>query len=185
MTVIACNTKQMAADKWSHIGNAAFRASKLNIRADGAIFGAAGDTDNTHAFRDWFNKNDPSVPYPTLSDNIEALVLMPDGQIRIYDKTPHFVIIEEALWSVGSGKGFALGAMAAGADPFTAVQLTQKFCTHTGGGTDLHTLESRRTVNLNDIIDQLKPNGRMPSPINFDRYVRMKPTSQREFIRYC
>jgi ATP-dependent protease HslVU (ClpYQ) peptidase subunit len=64
------------------------------------------------------------------------IVVPPKGKPFYFEQLPFKQIIEEKFAAWGSGRDFALGALAKGADAIEAVRIASRFCTSCGMGID-------------------------------------------------
>ncbi|MBL8644021.1 MAG: hypothetical protein JNK21_08800 [Rhodospirillaceae bacterium] len=128
MTTIATDGKVMAADSrltGDYIDQ--FNSTKL-YAVNGEIVGTCGTASEGLAYIQWLQD---SKAAPKLSDKFEALHLTRGG---IFSVDRNLVRIRVAKVSaIGSGCGYAMGAMLAGASPGKAVQIAAKLDPHTGG----------------------------------------------------
>jgi hypothetical protein len=90
---------------------------KVRRLNDGSLLGVAGNEPAAFAMAGWLNGGEK----PSL-DDVEALQLMPDGELRYYHNgngpSP-----AEAPAVLGTGGKLAMGAMLAGATPKEAVKI--------------------------------------------------------------
>lgn len=140
MTTITWDGTTLAADRRaSHVGGSDF-VTKIRRLSDGRLVGAAGISACCELWMHWREHGGemPALLKPkdsgtdTTADGIE---IHPGGKVFIYGKYGP-VPIESPFTAVGSGKPFALGAMAMGANAILAVEVAARFDRSTGGGVD-------------------------------------------------
>lgn len=122
---------------------------KIIRRADGWLAGAAGRTPRCEAFKAWFLGGAeptvrPSVPAGSREDDLDALVLSPDGKLfrldheyNLYRCACPFSIGE----SVAASMAFA--AMALGKTPAEAVALAIEHTIYVGGPVQIESLAAQ------------------------------------------
>lgn len=136
MTTIAArlSTLEIAADKMISGEDSFYLASKLR-RGQNKIYGACGDWDKClkmlKAIR--YRKN--------LEGDIDVTVLMlkHDG-IWIYESSIIPVRIENDFFAIGTGSGYAMGAMHLGKSPKEAVEIAALYDPSTRGPVESLTL---------------------------------------------
>lgn len=129
MTTIVCNRTGMAADRRA-TGTHIMRVTKV-FRVNGSLIGVSGNLEQALRFVEW--RRTPEAK-PTFSEatNFAALELTPEGEIRYWGAEMVAVPIENEYFAVGSGSGYALGAMAMGASLKDAIKVAARFDEATG-----------------------------------------------------
>lgn len=133
MTIIVCDGKTMAGDGLvTSNGNIiSLDYPKVRKLKDGRIFGGSGSLYGQDAFISWLEGGEAGNP-PPLSDDFEAIILEQDGTCYTCDE--HGFRLHLPLPAViGSGRDFALGALAAGSSVVDAVKIACKMTTSCGG----------------------------------------------------
>lgn len=122
MTTIATDGRTMAADRACN-GNGYLHGEvcKLRRAKDGSIIGLTGTPYAFDAFAEWFD-SDRSEPFDGKDDELDILVLCPDGRVLAFNHTGRCYEAGTPACA-GSGSQFAYGAMDAGADPRRAVEI--------------------------------------------------------------
>lgn len=130
MTTIAWDGKTLAADSQITGENFIYGVEDRKIfRVNKDLIATAGDSAQCLSFVDWYR--DQSQDYPEKMDDLAVLVITSNGAFEYTShKTPQPVT---APHSVGSGSGFAMGAMLAGASSKKAVDIASRLCKYTGG----------------------------------------------------
>jgi hypothetical protein len=97
----------------------------------------------------WFEQGAEPGKEPACMRNkddwVAFLVITPDKRVLKYEKSPYPMDFTEAArsdgWYVfGSGRDFAIGAMACGADIHTALEIVSRYCAGCGMGADILSL---------------------------------------------
>ena len=108
--------------------------------------GGAGYADSIMMGIAWLEEGGPK---PDLVDRSEdwsgILVIAPDGAIWKFEKQLHGFLVEAPQFAIGSGRAFAIGAMAMGATAREAVEVASRFDPHSGMGVDVLELASPRS----------------------------------------
>jgi hypothetical protein len=136
MSTIAFRGGIMAADSRAYGGRgepSPGRKVKIFRLDDGSLIGLSTSTPGTsERFVAWLK--DGAKP-DILNDKIDlrALMVRPDGGIYVIDNTPYFSgPMECDYYAVGSGTGYAMGAMAMGATAEQAVAVACDLDPHSG-----------------------------------------------------
>ena len=142
MTVIAWDGSVLAADKQAT--NAGLRMTATKVRKiNGCICAASGDWDRAQALFEWFARGAKPENFPEHQKNnddwVGLVVVHPDNTVVKYERTPYPYQIEDKLFAMGSGRDFALGAMATGANAIQAVHIASRFESGCGMGVDYMT----------------------------------------------
>lgn len=134
MTTICTDGKTVAADRLISDNNLTHgQICKVTRLTNGAVMAYTGSPYQLPAFVEWLN-GDQSSKFE--SDSVsEAIVLMPDGTIRMYDEHGRWYEAD-APQAAGSGAAVAYGALAAGASPAEAIEIASRYDIKTGGGVD-------------------------------------------------
>lgn len=138
MTTIAWDGVTLAADQRASSDEGCFQMRKIRRTADGRLLGAAGGAAACSAYLDWL-EGDQVSPRPAFQDRaddaVHALEIMPDGEIRRHAHLGWFVVLAVPV-AIGSGSGFACGAMAAGKGAVEAVEIACRFDISSRGPVD-------------------------------------------------
>jgi ATP-dependent protease HslVU (ClpYQ) peptidase subunit len=134
----------MAGDKMASIGdNKHGRVTKV-FKINGSLIGFSGSLDVGVAILRWFKSDCKEDYWPELQyENVECnvLVVSPDGIVKMYERYPVAVVMEQDIHAIGSGRDFALAAMHLGLDPVKAVEVASALDGFTGGGVDFVCLD--------------------------------------------
>lgn len=138
MTVIAYRDGIMACDSaWSTEGYVYTRQNKIFRLPSGALYGAAGDSDD-RALVALLNTVTRAADIPAraalveMTNEIMALLVLATGEVWSIDtgKDGGAHRVFAPFIAVGCGKSLATGAMAMGATARTAAKIAAKFDTH-------------------------------------------------------
>lgn len=150
MTVIIWDhrVKALGADKQATQSDLVRKVTKIK-RIRGHLCAAAGDWDLAQEMFHWFEQGaDPEKAPACMRDKqdwVAFLVITPEGRVLKYEKSPYPMDFTESAtvdgWYVfGSGRDFAIGALATGASIVEALEVTMKYCSGCGQGYDIVTL---------------------------------------------
>lgn len=129
MSVIAFDGRYLAADSQGTCAGARLVATKLFRLGNGDILGFTGDRELGLRLKDlwWEGRMLSDWPDFQKGDDWCRLVIATKGKVFTTEKQPVLMPLESPYYAWGSGRDFALGAMAAGAD---AVRAVEAACTH-------------------------------------------------------
>ena len=124
MTVIVATHNTMCADTFSHTKVSGFYVHKI-VRIGTTLVGCAGPSELCQRFISWRTKGSKR-PVWGLNEPFEALVLDKTGLYVYYTScTPDRVNLP--YFAIGSGRQYAMGALAQGASAEQAVEIACKF----------------------------------------------------------
>lgn len=143
MTTIACNKSSLACDlQFTYGGTTKFKGKTKVLPLEGkvcedmfgvkkAFLGFAGNADQWGNVVNWFSLPEGKLPK---MKNIEFLLLTDAKKIYHGTNLSNWMLIPEPFFAIGSGRGFALAAMASGKSPLEACKVASKFDINTGLG---------------------------------------------------
>lgn len=144
MSVIVWDGKTLAADRQATSGNLARTTTKIFRHGD-LLFGGAGTHTALEALREWVMGGCDKTKFPTMpvdGNNIPHLwVINRNGHIAKFEDSPYPITYADKVFAEGSGRDFAYGAMAMGADAVRAVEIANQYDVHCGGGVDVLTFD--------------------------------------------
>lgn len=145
MTVIVWDGKQLAADKQATNSGLKRMVTKI-YRINGHLIGFSGDYDYAQAMRKWFEEGADKDKFPKHQEDdnkwVGMLVITPDKRVLKYERSPvPMDFTEGEAMCIGSGRDFAFGALAMGADAIKAVQVACIYEASCGMGVDVLTYE--------------------------------------------
>lgn len=136
MTVIAWDGKTLAADKCSIDVGTRRTTTKIFRAPDGSLFGAAGTSHMAEQLKVWYLAGAGPETFPDKDAKCNMLVVKPDGTTWVYDGGPYPDRYEDPVIAIGSGRGFAIGAMVSGASAEQAVEIASYWDDACGRGID-------------------------------------------------
>lgn len=139
MTTIAWDGTTVAADTQANNSGLRSRTKKLHRLQDGRIYAFSGEIQDGRAVYEWLNSGE-RMPKPSVSSNFVALMICPDGHAYTIEDKLVLLPVMERFRAIGSGRNFAMGAMAVGADAFHAVAAAIQLDVYSGG--DIETLSN-------------------------------------------
>lgn len=134
MTVVVWRDGVMAADSGVFRSDQVVALTrKIHRFENGALVGCSGNLSKVSTFIDWYAAGaDPESRRMTGDPGFEALVVTPDGRVRVYLSANEVEDRMEApYFAIGSGAEVAFGALAHGASAIEAVEAAIKhhvFC---------------------------------------------------------
>lgn len=156
MSVIAWDGKTLAADKLATDCDMSMETVKIRKIESGTHAGhviAWTGCDASGTFlADWYEAGAIPEKWPTQAQmdresSSRLIVVTPDGKCKHYQGTTHAIAlpVREPFRAWGSGRDFAMGAMAAGASAKVAVLIASQFCVTCGGGIDFFNVVPQTT----------------------------------------
>lgn len=139
MTTVAFDGKIFAADRRMTSSGQARTTQKL-FDVGEYIFAMVGDAAEGVRVADWIRKGQPQAEKPKVTDNciLGLAVKKADRTIWVVeDDSLTFVPILGAFHAEGSGRDYAMAAMALGRTAKEAVELAMQFDVGTGGDIDV------------------------------------------------
>lgn len=103
----------------------------------GSLIGFAGDYAQALKFLEWFKNTRAKkrVDYPNDLDDFEAIEISKEG-LFLWGENGISYQPNEPFWAIGSGRGYALGALAAGSSVKEAMEIAVRYDPYTGGPFD-------------------------------------------------
>lgn len=141
MTTIAWDGSTLAGDRRGNAGGMAYELGKLRGTADGRLLGFSGDIGVGMLMLDWLDRGGARPPQQDTDRWATVLEITPDGACWCHGRDSRWRI-EQPFFAIGSGRDFALAAMALGRSAAEAVDLAARFDTGTGNGVDALALEA-------------------------------------------
>ena len=152
MSVIAWDGKSFAADRQGSNGELRFVAPKLTREAYGkpdreefAILGMTGNQANGLLLKRWWldgaNPNAWPASQRSEDDWSRLIVWTRSLGVATFEKEPVAMLVEDPFMAWGSGRDFAMGAMARGATAREAVEIACRFSIYCGLGIDEFSIE--------------------------------------------
>jgi hypothetical protein len=149
MTVVVWDGKTLCADKRATQSDLVRTVTKIR-RIRGHLCAVAGDWDLAQETFKWFEDGASTTELPPFfrdKDNWVAFVVVtPEGRLLKYERSPYPMdyteaVADDGFYVIGSGRDFAIGALAMGATPRQAVLIASRHCISCGNGVDEFTLQ--------------------------------------------
>lgn len=138
MTTIAWDGKVLAADRQQTSGDMRTKATKIFRLDNKTVVAICGTLSCGLLLVEWYKAGAKAEAWPTFQQDdlwSRLIVATPKGIVE-YEQLPVPLPILEPFMAFGSGRAYALGAMAAGCGAREAVKIASKFDTFTGLGVD-------------------------------------------------
>ena len=140
MSVVVWDGTVLASDCQVTQVGCRFKSRKL-YRVGDALVGLVGPTDFAATFLEWFKTGADPATYPAnqkdANDWVAALVITPERKVLKYERAPHpFDLTDNPHVAMGSGRDYALGALACGAGARRAVEVACQYDVDCGLGVD-------------------------------------------------
>ena len=144
MTVIAWDGKTLAADKLACFGATRGTVTKI-FRSGSCLLAVAGNLSAGMEMIEWFKAGAVPADYPpgnrTENSGASLIVVRSDRTVWKFESSPAPFRVEGDFCAFGCGDESALIAMECGKSAREAVELTSKYNTGCGNGTDALALE--------------------------------------------
>jgi len=135
MSVIVWDGKTLAADTLATNGNLKRYTTKVWRMGD-RLVGGAGTATGIQAMLDWIEGGMKREAFPkedTSEDSVVVWVVHKNGYVAKFEGGPYPITYHDETWADGSGRDFAYGAMAMGADAAKAVEVACLYDAYCGG----------------------------------------------------
>jgi ATP-dependent protease HslVU (ClpYQ) peptidase subunit len=154
MTIIVWDHRvgKLVADKQATQGDLVRPVTKIRRIRD-HLCAASGDWDAAQEMFKWFEDGASADTVPPFlrhkDDWVAFLVVTPDKRVLKYERSPYPMDYTETCeidgwYAFGSGRDFAIGALAAGVGVVEAVGIANKYCTGCGCGFNVLELEPEK-----------------------------------------
>ena len=140
MTTIAFDGKVLAADRRKTLGHGIIRSGTKLYDCGEFVFGSCGDAAHGVVVAEWLKAGRPAE-HPKLDDDCVFGIAIRKSDRAIFQvEDEQFVLVqlEDAQHAVGSGRDFALSAMALGMTAPQAIEFAARFDAGTGNGVDVY-----------------------------------------------
>ena len=144
MSIIVWDGKTLAADRqWTSVN--LIRTTTKIWRHGDILMGGAGVLTDVEALRNWVMAGLDPTKFPTLkcdNGNVPQFwVINRSGAVAKFEDAPYPLTLHDPFFAEGSGRDFAYGALAMGADAVRAVEIACQYDTTCGGGVDVLTFD--------------------------------------------
>jgi len=139
MSVVAWDGKAVAADKQATCSSMRFTVTKLRRLGTGEVLAWTGDLDSGVLLAQWFEDGADPAKWPKCQEDKDQwvrLLVFSSAGARFYERQPVAVAIEDRFMAWGSGRDYAVGALACGKTAREAVEIAARFSTECGMGVD-------------------------------------------------
>lgn len=143
MTTIAWDGRTLATDRQADVGGGKASMTKCSRTDKGELLAFSGSAAHGLQMVDWYVRGadpDKFPPSQRGDDWCRLVVVIPEGKLMAYERTPYPLRFGDRKIAFGSGGDFARAAMHCGCDARQAVEVAACFDPHTGGGVDVLTL---------------------------------------------
>lgn len=143
MTVLVWDGTTLAADRQATIGELRRSICKI-AKHKGALLAWCGLQSVGLVLAEWWINGADPEKYPAKHQenddtSTSFYVIHPDKTVDCYERTHLPIRVLDKQWAAGSGRDFAYGALAMGADAVQAVNAAAVYCTSVGMGVDTMT----------------------------------------------
>jgi len=155
MTVIAWDGKTLSADKRAVANGMPRTVTKIH-KVPGGVVAFSGSRMRALVLLDWFMKGADLANFPPgstdLDQHADALFATTDRELYLYCDGPQTMpdFIVEPYMAMGSGRDFAMAAMACGQSSKEAVVLASNFDVFCGNGVDTMDPQWEMKKDVND-----------------------------------
>lgn len=137
MTIIVWDGTSLAADRQSSVGDMTTTCEKIRKLDDGRLFAYSGSEGLVLAMAEHLLTGSP---WPTVvgDEGATLVVVNTNGEVVYYTSNrPTAVKVHQSWFTWGSGREFAAGALAMGADARRAAEVACQLCHYCGCGIDV------------------------------------------------
>lgn len=146
MTVVAWDGRYIAADKQSTCAGLKTTVTKLRrLLPSKEVLACTGDFDSALMMMDWYEHGAKPSEWPACQADKEAwtrLIVATAAGVKVYERQPVAMHVHEKYMAWGSGRDYAIGAMAFGADAEHAISIACHFDAGCGMGFDIMDLRT-------------------------------------------
>lgn len=136
MSVVVWDGKRIAADQQAALVDMRVRMEKVYRAKDGAVLAFTGNAALGLLLCAWYDAGARIEDWPSFqsTDDWCRLIVAKTGACAHYEAQPIPIPVLDHFAAWGSGRDFAIGALAAGADALAAVEIASRFNVHCGMG---------------------------------------------------
>ena len=136
MSIIAYDGKTLAADRQGTCADLAATHTKIKKIPSGEVLAWTGEEEQGLCLALWYEAGSPVDKWPKFQegDDWTRLIVASKEGVFTYEQVPKKVCVEDPFMAWGSGRDFAMGAMAMGADAEKAVLIANKHNIYCGKG---------------------------------------------------
>ncbi len=138
MTTIAWDGRTLAADTRATNNGYPSSHSKIYALPDGRHYAGCGSAGDVIRIVEWLQTGGKNADSPTFEDGGSWGIVVGPGELwSVQGKRPTLIPIRDAFLADGSGRDFAIAAMAFGKTAREAVEFAMRFDVFTGGAVDV------------------------------------------------
>jgi hypothetical protein len=138
MTCIAFDGNTLAADRRVTDQCDLHRTTTKIVQIGDTLLGIEGRECVGLEMREWYANGCIPADFPALAREEKAsLIVIRQRKILVFQTSPIAVEVREEFWAWGSGRDYAIAAMALGRTAKEAVELAAHFITSVGDGVDV------------------------------------------------
>jgi len=140
MSVVCWDGQTLAADRMGTIDTAKFVSTKIRLLKSQEVVAWVGSQDEGLMLAEWYENGADPAKWPKWqedNDEITKLIVAGNYGAKHYESHPVAIKVESAFMSWGSGKQFAMGAMACGKTAAEAVEIASRLDCYCGFGVDV------------------------------------------------
>ena len=140
MSVVVWDGRYLAADKQATCADMRIVTTKIRRLKSGEIAAWTGDQERGLVLARWYEDGADCEKWPTFQRNKEdwaRLIIVSSCRVCFFEMEPEAQLVEEQFMAWGSGRDFAMGALAKGATAEEAVAIANRFCITCGLGVDV------------------------------------------------
>lgn len=139
MSTIAWDGRTLAADKQAVTGGMREIVTKARLLPNGQVLAWTGEHECGLILAAWYESGADIDKWPKFQsgDDWTRLIVASANEVIVFERQPVGQLLEEPFMAWGSGRDYAMGAMAMGASAGQAVEVASRFDINTGLGVDL------------------------------------------------
>ncbi|MGH8172309.1 MAG: hypothetical protein ACREPX_04135 [Rhodanobacteraceae bacterium] len=147
MTTIAYRAGILASDtQVTSTDGTKVHMRKIGRLPDGSHYGFAGNVKDINRVLRWIEEGTPKRKKPRPTEEIEAILIKPDGAIFVINDALEFEQILDKFFAIGSGGTYARAAMACGRSAVAAVKIAARFDANTSAPVETLTVIRAETA---------------------------------------
>lgn len=138
MTCVAWDGKHLAADRQATNSEMRRAVRKVHRLKTGELVAITGLEDGGRELIDWYEAGADRDKWPPLqaTNDWVRMIVVRGAAVFEYGQRPVAIRINAPFFAWGSGRDFAMGALAAGASARRAVEIASRFNVYCGLGVD-------------------------------------------------
>ena len=140
MSVVAWDGRLVAADKQGTTAGLRITLTKMRRLPSGEVLAWTGNQDFGLTVAQWYEDGADMMQWPACQndkDDWARLIVIANKRAKVFERQPFPIVIEDEFMAWGSGRDYAMGAMARGANAQEAVKIAMRFDQSCGMGCDV------------------------------------------------